>query len=64
MGRQRNRPQMKDQDNFPAEELNEMEESNLSDTEFRVVVIRILSSLIKRHRIHKKGPVTNKDCNI
>ena len=31
MGRQRNRPEMKEQENSPGEELNEMEASNLSD---------------------------------
>ena len=34
MGRQRHRPQMKEQVNFP--ELCEMEARNLSDREFRV----------------------------
>ena len=43
MGRQRNRHQMKEQEN-PPEELNEMEASNISDREFRVMIIRILSS--------------------
>ena len=45
---------MKDQDNFPAEELNEMEESNLSDTEFRVMTIRIFNSMKKDIEIIKK----------
>ena len=31
MGRQRNRPQMKEQEHFP-EELDEMEASNVSDS--------------------------------
>ena len=46
MGRQRNRPQMKEQENSP-EELDEMEESNLSHREFRVMIIRILNSMKK-----------------
>ena len=50
---QRNRPQMKEQENS-LEELDEMEASNLSDREFRVIIIRILNSMKKRHRNHKK----------
>ena len=64
MGRQRNRPQMKDQENSSGEELNEMEASNLSDTEFRAMIISIPSSMKKIHRNRKKGPVKNKECNI
>ena len=45
MGRHRNRPQMKEQENSPEEELNKMEASNLSDREFRVIIIRILNSI-------------------
>ena len=47
MGRQRNRLQMKDQENSPEEDINEMEVSNLSDTEFRVMIIRILNNMKK-----------------
>ena len=54
MGRQQNRPQMKEQENTPEEELNEREASNLSDREFRIMVIRILN-MKNRHRNHKKG---------
>ena len=32
MGKQRNRPQMKEQENSPEEELHEMEANNLSDS--------------------------------
>ena len=39
MGRQRNRPHVKEQENSPKEELDEMEASNLSDREFRVMII-------------------------
>ena len=46
MVRQRNRPQVKEQVNFP-EELDEIEASNLSDGEFRVIIIRILNSMKK-----------------
>ena len=47
MGRQRNRPQMKERENSPEEELDEMEASNVSDREFRVMIIRILNSMKK-----------------
>ena len=59
MGRQRNRPQMKEQESFP-EELDEREASNLSDRAFRVMIIRILNSMkkdietIKTKRISQK----------
>ena len=45
MGRERNRPHTKESEDFPGEELDEMEECNLSDTEFGVIIIRILNSL-------------------
>ena len=54
---------MKEKENSPEKELNEMEASNLSDREFRVMIIRIVKRM-KRHRNHKKGPVRNKECNI
>ena len=46
MGRQRNRPQLKEQENSQ-EELDEVEASNLSDRQFRVMIIRILNSMKK-----------------
>ena len=57
MVRQRNRRQVKEQENSPEEELDEMEASNLSDREFRVMIMK------KRYRNHKKVPVENKECN-
>ena len=36
------------------EELGEMKTSNLSDREVRVMIIRIVNSMKKRHRNHKK----------
>ena len=36
---------MKGQENSPEEELDEMEASNLSKREFRVMIIRILNSM-------------------
>ena len=38
--RQRNMPQMKEQQKFPEKELNEMETSNLSDIDFKKMFIR------------------------
>ena len=63
MERQRNRPPMKGQENFP-EELDEMEVSNLLDREFRVMIMGIFKSMKKIHRNHRKGSVRNKECNI
>ena len=51
MGRQMNRPQMKEQENFP-EELDEMEVSNLSDREFKDY--KDAQQHEKRLRNHKK----------
>ena len=42
MRRQRNMAQMKGQVKTPEKELNEMEVSNLSDAEFKTLVIRML----------------------
>ena len=47
MGRQKNRPQMKEQENPTEEELDEMEASNLLDGEFRVIIIRIFKRMKK-----------------
>ena len=46
MRRQRNMAQMKEQNKTPAKELNKMEISNLSDAEFKTLVIRMLKELI------------------
>ena len=48
MGRQRNKPKMKKQENYPEEHLHKMEASNLSDREFRVMTTRILNSMGKK----------------
>ena len=47
MERQRNRFQMKEQESSP-EDLIEMQASNLSDEEFRVMITRMLNSMKKR----------------
>ena len=54
MGRQRNRPQMKEQENSPEKELDEMEVSNLSDRDFIVIIIRILKCMKKDIETIKK----------
>ena len=63
MGRQRNRPQMKEQENSPEEEQSEMETSNLLDTEFQVMIIRMLN-IKKDIETIKKGQVRTKECSI
>ena len=45
MRRQRNMTQIKEQIKTPEKELKEMEISNLSDAEFKTLVIRILKEL-------------------
>ena len=45
MRRQRNMAHMKEQIKTPEKELNTMEISNLSDAEFRTLVIRMLREL-------------------
>ena len=44
---------MKEQKNQPEKELNEMEASNLSDVEVRIMIIRILNHM-KKDRNDKK----------
>ena len=51
---------MKEQESSPEEELDEMEASNLSNKKFRVMIIKLLNSMKKRHRNHKKGLLRNK----
>ena len=45
MRRQRNKAQIKEQIKTPGKELNKMEISNLSDAEFKTLVIRMLKEL-------------------
>ena len=45
MRRQRNMAQIKEQMETPEKELNEMKISNLSDAEFKTLVIRMLEEL-------------------
>ena len=53
---------MKERENSP-EELDEVEARNLSEREFKVMIIRKLKHE-KRHRNHKKGPVRNREGTI
>ena len=45
MRKQRNMAQMKEQIKIPEKELNKMEITNLSDTQFKALVIRMLREL-------------------
>ena len=45
MKKQRNMAKMEEQNKTPGEELNKMEISNLSDAEFKTLVIRMLKEL-------------------
>ena len=51
MGIQRNRPQIKEEENSPEEELHEMDANNLSHREFRVMIMRIHNSMKKDIKI-------------
>ena len=61
MGRQRNRPPVNELENSPEEVLNEMEEtSNLSDIEFKLIIINMFNSMKKEHRNCKKKRTSQK----
>ena len=60
MKKQRNMAQMKEQITTPEKELNKMEISNLSDTEFKTLVIRMLNELNEDLSSVKRDPVRNK----
>ena len=59
MRRQRNMAQMKEQKKTLEKELNKMEISNLSDAEFKPLVIRILKELTGYFNSIKKDPGRN-----
>ena len=61
MTRQRNMAQMKDQVKIPEKELNKMEISNLSDAEFKTLVIRMLRELSEDLNSIKKIQLGTKD---
>ena len=50
MGRQRNKPQMKGKEEVSETMLNEKEASQLSDIEFKELVIRKLNELTKNYQ--------------
>ena len=70
MRRQRITAQMKEQIKTPEKELSEMEISNLSEAEFKTLVIRMLKELsedlssIKKIQSEKKDPLIEKKNNF
>ena len=48
MGGQRNRPQSKGKEESPEKELNEIEANNLSDIDFKKMVLRMFKKLSER----------------
>ena len=64
MKTQRNMAQMKEQIKTAEKELNEMEISNLSDAEFKTLVIRMLKELSEYLRSIKKTQSVVKDLLI
>ena len=50
MGQQRNNPQMREKEEPQEKELIEIEASNLSDMEFKVMVIRMLKELSENYK--------------
>ena len=61
MRRQRNMAQMKEQVKTPEKELNKVEISNLSDAEFKTLVIRMLKDLSEDFSCIKKIQAETKD---
>ena len=59
MRRQRDVAQMKEQNKTPEKELNKMEISNLSDAEFKTLVIMMLKELSEDLNNNKKDPGRN-----
>ena len=59
MWRQRNVAQMKEQNKTPGKELSEMEIANLSDVEFKTLVIRTLKEIIGYSNSTKKDSGSN-----
>ena len=64
MRSQRNRAQMKEQIKTSEKELNEMEISNLSDAQFKTLVIRMLEELSEDLNSIKKIQSETKDALI
>ena len=64
MRRQRNMAQVKGQIKTPEKEVNEMEISNISDTEFKTLIIRMLKELSENLSSIKKIQSVMKDTLI
>ena len=64
MRSQRNMMQMKEQIKTPEKELNKMETSNLSDAEYKMLVIRMLKELSEDLNSTKKIQSEMKDTLI
>ena len=54
MGRQRNNPQMKRKEEASKRILNEIEASQLSDTELKAMVMRKLNELIENYKNYRE----------
>lgn len=50
MGRHKNNSQIKEKEESPGKDLDEMEVSKLSDTEFRIRVIKMLTDLSNNYK--------------
>ena len=50
MGRQRNNPRSKVNEESPDKKLNEIEASNLSDVKFKIMVIMMLKELNENYK--------------
>ena len=64
MRRQRNMAQMKEQNKTPEKGLNKIEVSNLSDAEFKTLVIRMLNEHTEDLSSIKKIHAETKDTHI
>ena len=55
--------QMKEQDNTPEKQLNEVEIGNLPEKEFRIITMKMIQDLTKRMeaKIEKMKEMVNKD---
>ena len=63
MKRQRAMSQMKEQDKTPEKQLNEVDIGNLSENEFRIMIMKMIQDLGKRMeaKIKKMQEMFNKD---
>ena len=64
MRTQRNMAQMKEQNKTPGKKLNKMENGNLLNAEFKILVIRLLSELSENLNSIKKTETEKKDTLI